>query len=59
MMRPVVMIVMTFVGCTGYGATTFPALTEAFTIEKNATMAQYEAKRLQELIEKLAHEIKV
>ncbi|KAH9899708.1 Zn-dependent exopeptidase [Cubamyces lactineus] len=43
----------------GYGATTFPALTEAFTIEKNATMAQYEAKRLQELIEKLAHEIKV
>ncbi|KAI0832592.1 Zn-dependent exopeptidase [Trametes gibbosa] len=43
----------------GYGATTFPALTEAFTIEKNATMAQYEAKRLQQLIEKLAHEIKV
>ncbi|CDO76560.1 hypothetical protein BN946_scf184982.g19 [Trametes cinnabarina] len=43
----------------GYGATTFPALTEAFTIEKNATMAEYEAKRLQKLIEKLAHEIKV
>ncbi|EIW61207.1 Zn-dependent exopeptidase [Trametes versicolor FP-101664 SS1] len=43
----------------GYGATTFPALTESFTIEKNATMAQYEAKRLQKLIEKLAHEIKV
>lgn len=43
----------------GYGATTFPALTESFTIEKNATMARYEAKRLQKLIEKLAHEIKV
>ncbi|KAI9000854.1 Zn-dependent exopeptidase [Trametes punicea] len=43
----------------GYGATTFPALTEAFTIEKNATMARYEAKRLQKLIEKLAHQIKV
>ncbi|KAL7282530.1 hypothetical protein ACG7TL_004001 [Trametes sanguinea] len=43
----------------GYGATTFPALTESFTIEKNATMAQYEAKRLQKLIEKLAHKIKV
>ncbi|KAI0375808.1 Zn-dependent exopeptidase [Pilatotrama ljubarskyi] len=43
----------------GYGATTFPALTEAFTIEKNATMAQYEANRLQKLIEKLAREIKV
>ncbi|KAI0353001.1 Zn-dependent exopeptidase [Trametes cingulata] len=43
----------------GYGATTFPALTEAFTIEKNATMAQYEANRLQKLIEKLASEIKV
>ncbi|KAI0638348.1 Zn-dependent exopeptidase [Trametes polyzona] len=43
----------------GYGATTFPALTEAFTIEKNATIAQYEAKRLQKLIEKIAHEIKV
>ncbi|KAI0775950.1 Zn-dependent exopeptidase [Trametes elegans] len=43
----------------GYGATTFPALTEAFTIDKNATSAQYEAKRLQKLIEKIAHEIKV
>ncbi|KAH9850749.1 Zn-dependent exopeptidase [Lenzites betulinus] len=43
----------------GYGATTFPALTEAFTIEKNATMAQYETKRLQNLIEKLAEEIKI
>ncbi|KAI0321954.1 Zn-dependent exopeptidase [Amylostereum chailletii] len=37
----------------GYGATTLPALTEAITIEKNATLAEYEAKRLQGAIEKL------
>ncbi|KAI0650574.1 Zn-dependent exopeptidase [Trametes meyenii] len=43
----------------GYGATTFPALTEAFTIENNATLAKYEAKRLEDLIEKLAHKIRV
>ncbi|KAI0677384.1 Zn-dependent exopeptidase [Trametes maxima] len=43
----------------GYGATTFPALTEAFTIENNATLAKYEAKRLQDLIEKLTNEIRV
>ncbi len=43
----------------GYGATTFPALTEAITIENNATMAEYEAERLQKLIEKLTHVIKV
>ena len=28
----------------GYGATTFPALTESLTIEKNVTLAQEEAK---------------
>lgn len=43
----------------GYGATTFPALTEAITIENNATLAEYEAERLQRLVEKLAHVIRV
>nr|VWO99261.1 Trehalose synthase/amylase TreS (EC (EC (Maltose alpha-D-glucosyltransferase) (MTase) [Ganoderma boninense] len=42
----------------GYGATTFPALTEAITIENNATLAEYEAERLQKLVEKLTHVIK-
>ena len=37
----------------GYGATTLPALTEAITIEKNATLADYEAKRLQSVIDQL------
>ena len=44
---------------SGYGATTFPALTEAFTIEKNSTLAEYETKRLQEIVEGLAELIKV
>ncbi|KAI0774433.1 Zn-dependent exopeptidase [Fomes fomentarius] len=43
----------------GYGATTLPALTEAFTIEKNATLAEYETKRLQKLVGELARVIKV
>lgn len=43
----------------GYGATTFPALTEAITIEKNATLAKYEADRLVELLDQLAREIAV
>ncbi|EUC66758.1 vacuolar protein sorting-associated protein [Rhizoctonia solani AG-3 Rhs1AP] len=38
----------------GYGATTLPALTEAITIDKNATLATHEAKRLTYLLEKLA-----
>ncbi|KDN50118.1 hypothetical protein RSAG8_01454, partial [Rhizoctonia solani AG-8 WAC10335] len=38
----------------GYGATTLPALTEAITIDKNATLATYEAKRLTHLLEKMA-----
>ncbi|GBE79946.1 Probable glutamate [Sparassis crispa] len=42
----------------GYGATTLPALTESITIEKNATLAQYEAARLKNLIDKLADELK-
>jgi len=37
----------------GYGATTFPALTEAITIEKNATLARHESDRLEKLIKKL------
>jgi len=41
----------------GYGATTFPALTESFTIERNTTLAKYEADRLKGLIDKLAGDI--
>ncbi|EJD00920.1 Zn-dependent exopeptidase [Fomitiporia mediterranea MF3/22] len=43
----------------GYGATTFPALTEALTIEQNASLARYEADRLQKLIDRLASRIAV
>ena len=35
----------------GYGATTFPALTESITIENNATQAEYEVKRLEALVD--------
>ncbi|KAI0005160.1 hypothetical protein BJV74DRAFT_875682 [Russula compacta] len=38
----------------GYGATTLPALTEAITIEKNVTLANYEIVRLTEAVEKMA-----
>ncbi|KDQ16710.1 hypothetical protein BOTBODRAFT_106746 [Botryobasidium botryosum FD-172 SS1] len=38
----------------GYGATTFPALTEAIEIEKNATLAELEAARLEQMITKLS-----
>lgn len=38
---------------TGYGATTFPGLTEAITIEKNITLAGSEAARLTEAVEKI------
>ncbi|EIN10538.1 Zn-dependent exopeptidase [Punctularia strigosozonata HHB-11173 SS5] len=38
----------------GYGATTLPALTEAITIDRNSTLAQIEARRMQTLIEDLA-----
>ena len=41
----------------GYGATTFPAITEAITLDKNVTLIQYEAKRLKTLLDKLAHVI--
>jgi N-acetylated-alpha-linked acidic dipeptidase len=46
-------------GSKGYGATTLPALTEAITIEKNATLATYEAERLQHAIEKMANALRV
>lgn len=35
---------------SGYGATTFPALTESITIENNVTQAEYEVKRLEVLV---------
>ncbi|KAH9965773.1 hypothetical protein BC827DRAFT_1368902 [Russula dissimulans] len=38
----------------GYGATPLPALTEAITIEKNVTLANYEVIRLTEAVEKIA-----
>ncbi|KZT62333.1 Zn-dependent exopeptidase [Calocera cornea HHB12733] len=43
----------------GYGATTFPGLTEAFTIEKDATLAVSEAERLTELINAAAEGLTV
>jgi N-acetylated-alpha-linked acidic dipeptidase len=43
----------------GYGATTLPALTESLTLDKNSTLAEYEAGRLQCLIDKLVQEIRV
>ncbi|KAH9948355.1 Zn-dependent exopeptidase [Amylocystis lapponica] len=42
----------------GYGATTLPALTESITLERNATMAKYEAGRLKALMDKLAVELR-
>jgi hypothetical protein len=41
----------------GYGATTFPALTEAFTVDHNATEGAWEAERLTTLLQKLAPQI--
>ncbi|KAF8812309.1 Zn-dependent exopeptidase [Phlegmacium glaucopus] len=41
----------------GYGATTFPAITEAITLDKDATLVQHEAKRLKKLLDKLANDI--
>ncbi|KAI0650552.1 Zn-dependent exopeptidase [Trametes meyenii] len=38
----------------GYGATTLPAITEALTLEKNATLAELESQRLAMLLNKLA-----
>ncbi|KAJ2916443.1 hypothetical protein MD484_g3989, partial [Candolleomyces efflorescens] len=38
----------------GYGATTFPGLTEAITLERNATLAKHESERLVELFDRLS-----
>jgi N-acetylated-alpha-linked acidic dipeptidase len=43
--------------CIGYGATTFPGLTEALTFDKNATLVQNEASRLTDLLQKLSVEL--
>ncbi|KAI0638367.1 Zn-dependent exopeptidase [Trametes polyzona] len=43
----------------GYGATTLPSITEALTFEKNATLAEQEARRVSELLDKLTETIKV
>lgn len=42
---------------SGYGATTFPGLTEALIYEKNMTLVQYEAERLEKLFGALGKEI--
>ena len=42
---------------SGYGATTFPALTEAITIENNVTQAEYEARRLEGLVDRITKSI--
>ena len=47
---PEVLILVTFRLFAGYGATTFPALTEALTLYSNVTMARDEARRLQDRI---------
>jgi N-acetylated-alpha-linked acidic dipeptidase len=44
---------------SGYGATTFPGLTEAITFEKNSTLAQDEVARLRVLIDNIAKTIKL
>ncbi|EKM53973.1 uncharacterized protein PHACADRAFT_257507 [Phanerochaete carnosa HHB-10118-sp] len=41
----------------GYGATTLPALTESFTIDHNATLAEHEIDRLTKLVDKLADKL--
>ncbi|KAJ3720546.1 hypothetical protein C8R42DRAFT_627782 [Lentinula raphanica] len=43
----------------GYGATTLPALTESITLDKNSTLAKYEAERLKALVDKLVETIRV
>ncbi|KAG1833473.1 hypothetical protein EV424DRAFT_1365464 [Suillus variegatus] len=44
---------------SGYGATTFPGITEALTMDKNATAAAYEAGRLKVLIDDLLDTIRL
>jgi N-acetylated-alpha-linked acidic dipeptidase len=43
----------------GYGATTFPALSEALEIEHNVKLAEKEANRLEKAIGKITHSLKV
>ncbi|KAL6305814.1 hypothetical protein BKA93DRAFT_824614 [Sparassis latifolia] len=43
----------------GYGATTLPAVSEALTIDHNATLAELEASRLAGLLDKLSEKITV
>ncbi|TBU33166.1 Zn-dependent exopeptidase [Dichomitus squalens] len=43
----------------GYGATTLPSITEALTIDVNATLAEQEARRVGALLDKLTETIKV
>ncbi|KAG8926201.1 hypothetical protein FRC01_009216 [Tulasnella sp. 417] len=42
---------------TGYGATTFPALSEAIEIEKNATLVEHEIQRLRTQLVHLANNL--
>ena len=44
---------------SGYGATTMPGLTEAITYERNSTLAQDEATRLQDLIDNISKTIRL
>jgi N-acetylated-alpha-linked acidic dipeptidase len=46
-----------YVHSLGYGATTFPALTEAVIYEKNVTLIKHEANRLESLLVQLAANI--
>lgn len=41
----------------GYGATTLPGVTEALVFDKDLTLAQHEAKRLEGLINQLTNNI--
>jgi len=43
----------------GYGATTLPALTESLTIDRNVTLAEYEARRIKTLLDVLTNSIQV
>jgi N-acetylated-alpha-linked acidic dipeptidase len=52
-----VLLLLTMIYIAGYGATTFPAITEAITIEHNATLVQYETARLKDLIDGIANSL--
>ena len=44
---------------SGYGATTLPGLKEALTIDKDASLAQYELARLRQAVDAVADKIRV